>query len=607
MRLSRRTVPLCTYRKVGSHVLRRARSTRRLLGGGGGRRALLDCGRRPGGRRRRPHRGARIGAALLAAAEATVPASHPGLSPPATFPAPVSAGDGASAVEPGRGDAPGAGDICRWLMELLVPVAGGARVALPADGGASSELPEDGASPLDFFGSRRLPVAEGARVRPPRRVRVDADVSAAHPRVRSVLARGLRVRVPASVPAVWRPTRVTALMTRAVPDLVRAGVLAPGRPVACYPLFAVPKTASVARIVYDLSALTPFMPRRPCKLPSIGRALQAAADGYKFAIKIDLRDGYYHIPLAPAAAASDYFGVLFQNRTYVFRKLPMGLCIAANEMQWFACATVKVIERRFPGVIGMAYLDDFLFMARCAADLSGVADFLVSAGFQLNFSKSLLCPVSRLTYFGIDVDLGAACTRVAPDTLRQLRAALSVCFRWRPVLWRQRLAGYINFVRPCLKLPLELVRAVHDGDHDSCLLSLPFIDGSAPLTAADVTSCREVHGRAVFVDATPDCIGIVQQGYLPVSVGLPFALPVYYAEYLAALTAVLSRDMDRTVLYSDNLGVVFNLSKGRCPRAWLPILLSVFKFRSFSVHYVPSHVNPADAASRRFVPFSTAG
>ena len=166
------------------------------------------------------------------------------------------------------------------------------------------------------------------------------------------------------------------------------------------------------------------MPRRPCKLPSIERALQAAADGYRFAIKIDLRDGYYHIPLAPAA--SDYFGVLYQNRTYVFRKLPMGLSTAAHEMQWFACATVKVIERRFPGVIGMAYLDDFLFMARCAADLFGVADFLVSAGFQLNFSKSLLCPVSRLVYLGVDIDLGAACTHVAPDTLRRLRAALSV-------------------------------------------------------------------------------------------------------------------------------------------------------------------------------------
>ena len=68
-------------------------------------------------------------------------------------------------------------------------------------------------------------------MRPPLRVRVDAGVFVAHPRVQSVLARGLKVRVPSSVPVVWRPTRVTPMMTLAVADFVRAGVLAPGRPV----------------------------------------------------------------------------------------------------------------------------------------------------------------------------------------------------------------------------------------------------------------------------------------------------------------------------------------------------------------------------------------
>ena len=84
------------------------------------------------------------------------------------------------------------------------------------------------------------------------------------------------------------------------------------------------------------------------------------------------------------------------------------------------------IERRFHGVIEMAYLDAVLCMACCAADLFGVAFFFSRSRFQLNFSKSLLCPVSRLIYSGIDIGLNAACTHVAPDALRQLRAALSV-------------------------------------------------------------------------------------------------------------------------------------------------------------------------------------
>ena len=105
-------------------------------------------------------------------------------------------------------------------------------------------------------------------------------------------------------------------MTRAIADFVEAGVLAPGRPRTCYPLFAVPKTASVARLVYDLSSLTPRMPRRPCALPSVKKALQAAAEGYRFAVKIDLRDGYYHVPLA--VSTREQFEIMYNNNTDVF-------------------------------------------------------------------------------------------------------------------------------------------------------------------------------------------------------------------------------------------------------------------------------------------------
>ena len=507
-----------------------------------------------------------------------------------------------SAREGGGGADPAA--ICRELLELVMD--DGAAAALPRSP-CPSRVPESDAalsaadgSPLDFIGSRRRPVAADARVRPPLRVRVSAEPYSAHPRVHSVLSRGLKVRVPSAVPPVWRPTRRSPLMTRAIEDFVEAGVLAPGRPRACYPLFAVPKTTSVARLVYDLSHLTPHMPRRPCALPSVEKALQAAAEGYRFAVKIDLRDGYYHVPLA--VSTREQFGVMYNKTTYVFCKLPMGLSIAANEMQWFACATVKVVCERFPGVIGLAYLDDFLFLSRSSSDLGGIADFLSSIGFNINFEKSILRPVSRLVYLGVDIDFASACTLVPHDTLSLLRSAIAACDESRPLLWRQRLAGYVNFIRPCLKLPLELVRAVGDGDGASCATSLPFLVDSAPLTAADVTSWRDVHERSVFVDATPYCIGIVQQGCAPVSVPLPVTLPIYLAEYLAALTAILSRDVSQTTLYSDNLGVVFNLRKGRCPRQWLSVLFSIFKSRSFSVRYVPSRVNPADAASRPFSP-----
>ena len=64
-----------------------------------------------------------------------------------------------------------------------------------------------------------------------------------------------------------------------------------------------------------------------------------AAAGYTYGIKIDLRDGFYHIPLAESNYAK--FGICYDGSTYVFTRMPMGLSIASSEMQHFACATVK--------------------------------------------------------------------------------------------------------------------------------------------------------------------------------------------------------------------------------------------------------------------------
>ena len=116
---------------------------------------------------------------------------------------------------------------------------------------------------------RRLPVSDSARVRPPVRVSVDAARFAGHPRNCSVLARGLKLRVPGSAPPVWLRTPSSRLMSSAISDFVAAGVLRRGEPSNCYRLFPVPKSTDTARLVYDLSSLTPFMPRRPCYLPNV--------------------------------------------------------------------------------------------------------------------------------------------------------------------------------------------------------------------------------------------------------------------------------------------------------------------------------------------------
>ena len=175
---------------------------------------------------------------------------------------------------------------CHLLTELLT------------SGGAGAAVRDDGASrPAEVFESpvsglvadpRRV-VDPAARVRPPVATRVDASAYSGHPRLHNILWRGLKVRIPSAAPRAWTVTPRSPAMTAAVTGFVSAGVLRPGRPTSCYRLFTVPKSDGSARLIYDLSALTPYMPCRPCPLPSVERALSLSAAGYGFCIKIVLK------------------------------------------------------------------------------------------------------------------------------------------------------------------------------------------------------------------------------------------------------------------------------------------------------------------------------
>ena len=390
---------------------------------------------------------------------------------------------------------------CRLLADMLI---GAADVTALECGGLGPRLAgEDVAaaagdieSPLGALADRRRPVSGSARVRPPVATRVDASLYSGHPRLRSVLTRGLRVRVPAAAPRVWAVTPRSPLMSDAVRDFVSAGVFRPGRPRCCYRLVPVPKNESTARLIYDLSSLTPFMPRRPCSLPSVDRALELAAAGYTYGIKIDLRDGFYHIPLAESNYTK--FGICYDGSTYVFTRMPMGLSIASSEMQHFACATVKLIQDYFPGVRGIAYLDDFLFVARHPAELRGIEDYFTRAGININFEKSVLSPVSRIIYLGVDIDLSRAAARVKPGVLSSVRSAMMQCSTFWPVVWRQRLAGYVNFLRPCLKLPLEVVSAILDGDVDACAAVVSFMYDDVEWSFWDICRWNDCMTRYVM-------------------------------------------------------------------------------------------------------------
>ena len=149
-----------------------------------------------------------------------------------------------------------------------------------------------------------------------------------------------------------------------------------------------------------------------------------------------------------------------------------------------------------------------------------------------------MSPVSSIVFLGVELNLRESSARVRRDVLLPLRTAVAECCPSWPSTVRHRLAGYVNFVRPLFKLPLEVVAAVRDGDCAACAAIVPYLADDVVWRWQDRCAWSEAHDRSVFVDATPFCIGIVRPGCAPISARFRFALPIYVAEYVAALVAV---------------------------------------------------------------------
>ena len=70
--------------------------------------------------------------------------------------------------------------------------------------------------------------------------------------------------------------------------------------------------------------------------------------------------------------------------------------------------------RRISGVRGLAFLDDFLFMARRPEDLCSVSGFLSETGFCINEKKSVLRPTSVLVHLGLELNLSQCLVQLKP-------------------------------------------------------------------------------------------------------------------------------------------------------------------------------------------------
>ena len=210
------------------------------------------------------------------------------------------------------------------------------------------------------------------------------------------------------------------------------------------PSFIVPKKTGDVRVVTDFRELNKWIVRKPYPLPKILDILQKM-ERFKYATAVDLRKGYYHIPLDKAT--QKLCTTVLPWGKYSYERLPMGIATSPD-----------IFQKAMNDIFGdldyvLVYLDDILILSNDQDDFKAhlkkvqtVFARLHKMGMKVNLMKTEFFK-QELEYLGYLLTRHGikpmpkkveAIQRIKPPkTKRQLRRFLGMINYYRD-MWKRR-------------------------------------------------------------------------------------------------------------------------------------------------------------------------
>ena len=165
-------------------------------------------------------------------------------------------------------------------------------------------------------------------------------------------------------------------------------------------LFLVPKKTGDLRPVIDLSTLNRHMVVPHFKMETQG-SVRSAIRSQEWAVSIDIRDAYLHVPMHQAVRK--YLRFVVNKKVYQFTCLPFGLATSPREFTKLLRPIVSLLRQQ--GVKLHVYLDNWLIRADTPEEAQlhsqttiKVLQFL---GWIINFEKSDLTPSQDFQFIGM--------------------------------------------------------------------------------------------------------------------------------------------------------------------------------------------------------------
>ena len=418
--------------------------------------------------------------------------------------------------------------------------------------------------------------------------------------------------------------------------------------------FCVPKGANSWRLVVNAKHVNFACMPRKCRYESL-KLLQRLDLTNVCAIKVDLQDAYFQIPMQESHRQYLAFG--FAGRYYHLNCLSFGWLNSPWFFTKIAKAMVTYVRShraahpkspappapgsfypnaakgaRGAGAKVLPYLDDFLFMFKDEqASLEGstwVKNLLFWLGFTPHEKKCVWTPSRRLEHLGLVVDLEQGVFEVPAKKLARLvnmakglRITAAQNCRW---VSKQELASFCGFAQS-VKLAVScaqlFLRKLYDacgtvqGWHGSVRLDRQALADLAWWASIPVRHCQapiqlKPGTPELFVDASKQGWGAVMAGQVARGYFKPQESDMMIAqlEMRAVRYALLSFQEElsgRCVLLREDNSCTEAIIKNACSKS--PVLLAEFRLlweladsmhTTFKVVRVASADNLADAASR---------
>ena len=153
------------------------------------------------------------------------------------------------------------------------------------------------------------------------------------------------------------------------------------------------------RMILDLSILNKFIVRPSFKMTTVSQVRESISLGSWMAT-IDLKDAYWHVPIAPRFRK--YLAFTVERVTYRFKAMPFGLNIAPRIFTKLVGVIIRHL--RLVGIRVFAYLDDWFIWAEspkaCQKALGFIQKVLAARGFIINLKKSHMVPTQSIEWLG---------------------------------------------------------------------------------------------------------------------------------------------------------------------------------------------------------------